>query len=101
MWTDSNAHKEGFETRKRKIQSEFREKMGLLVDVPKTGSGNTNDGNTARRFFSNPSLSAEITGIDEELMKLFGAILRTINSNYEINIDNFELYFLKTAEKYV
>lgn len=101
VWKVSKAHKEAFETRKRNIQSEFRQKMGLLVDIPKTGSGNTNDGNTARRFFSNPSLSAEITGIDEELIKRFGVILRTINSNYVINIDNFELYCLRTAEKYV
>jgi hypothetical protein len=36
--------------RKMEIQEEFRTKMGLLVDVPKPGCGNTNDGNTSRRF---------------------------------------------------
>lgn len=54
---------------KKSIQKQFREKMGLIVDVPKAGFGNSNDGNTARRFFSNPELSAEITKIDVELIK--------------------------------
>lgn len=36
------------------IQTKFREEMGLLVDIPKPGFGNTNDGNTSRRFFADP-----------------------------------------------
>ena len=41
--------------------------MGLIVDKPKPGYGSTNDGNTARRFFQNPDLSAKITGINKQL----------------------------------
>jgi hypothetical protein len=37
--------------RKVKIQNLFREKLGLLIDIPKPGFGTTNDRNTARRFF--------------------------------------------------
>ena len=33
--------------RKKKIQSEFRDKLSLTVDMPNAGFGNTNDGNTA------------------------------------------------------
>lgn len=50
--------------RKIKIQKQFCDKMGLIVDVPKPGYGSSNDGNTARRFFFNPKLSSEITGIN-------------------------------------
>ena len=50
--------------RKEEIQRKFKDKMGLLVDMVKQGWGSSNDGNTARRFFSNAQLSAEITGID-------------------------------------
>jgi hypothetical protein len=40
--------------------------MDLLVDQAKPGGcGTTNDGNTARRFFKDPSHSANITGISK------------------------------------
>jgi hypothetical protein len=39
-----------FAETKARIQREFKEKMGLIVDKPKPGFGSTNDGNTARRF---------------------------------------------------
>ncbi|CAH1109853.1 unnamed protein product [Psylliodes chrysocephalus] len=48
---------------KREIQTRFRTETGLLIDMPKSNFGNTNDGNTSRRFFENPTLAAEITGI--------------------------------------
>lgn len=75
--------------------------MSLLVDVPKPGYGTSNDGNTARKFFSKSSLSASITGIDEELIKRLTVILRTICSGYEINQEEFETYTLNTAKLYV
>lgn len=49
--------------RKEKIQKAFREEMGLLVDIPKAGFGTTNDGNTSRRFFSDPEAASRVTGI--------------------------------------
>lgn len=43
--------------------------MGLLIDPSRPGgSGMTNDGNTARRFLSNPDLSSSITDIDKEII---------------------------------
>jgi len=54
--------------------------MGLLIDWPRPGgSGTTNDGNTARRFFSNPDLSSSITGIDKEIMVRFKVILEVVS----------------------
>ena len=42
------------EKAKRIIQEEFRIRTGLIGNVPRTReSGNSNDGNTASRFFSN------------------------------------------------
>ncbi|XP_050298635.1 uncharacterized protein LOC126737681 [Anthonomus grandis grandis] len=44
----SDEEKEKVKLRKLAIQSEFKSKMGLIVDVPKANFGNTNDGNTSR-----------------------------------------------------
>lgn len=52
--------------------------MGLLIDVPKHGSGTKSDGNTARRFFANPALTASITEIKEELIENFATILSVL-----------------------
>jgi len=45
-------------TRKNAIQDRFRDEMGLYVDMPKQGSGNTNDGNSGD--FSGEMLSHPI-----------------------------------------
>lgn len=60
--------------------------MGLIVDVPKQGSGTSNDGNTARRFFCDPQLTAEITGISEELIQRLHTIQQAITCGYKINV---------------
>jgi hypothetical protein len=56
--------------------------------------GNTNDGNTARRFFKNLEKSAEITKIDFTLLQRFGNILTVIASEREINPITFDKYAL-------
>lgn len=89
-------------TQKERIQKEFREKTGLIIDKPKLGgSGTTNDGNTARRFFANPALSACITGLDEELLKRCAVILQTISSGHEIDAEKFDEYCINTAKQLV
>jgi hypothetical protein len=51
-WQIQKQDREKVQQRKHLIQEKFRKEMGLLVDVPKPGgSGTTNVGNTARRFF--------------------------------------------------
>ncbi|XP_028165522.1 uncharacterized protein LOC114356509 [Ostrinia furnacalis] len=72
------------EERKQQIQQDFRRELGLLVDFVKQGSGKTNDGNTARAFFTNYKISARITGINEQLIKRFYIILQTISSGYDV-----------------
>lgn len=61
--------------------------MGLVVDRQKPGFGSSNDGNTARRFFENPSKSSEITGLHQELISIFKVILLTISSGYQITVN--------------
>lgn len=87
--------------RKREIQEKFKTKMGLLIDVPKPGYGTTNDGNTARRFFDDPKLSSEITGINEQLISKLGLVLRIIASGKQINIDKFDILTKQTRDLYL
>lgn len=85
---------------KEKIQTTFKEEMGLLVDIPKPGFGNTNDGNTSRRFFADPECSSRITGINIGLIKRFKVILEVISSGNSIDVGKFGAYAHETAEMY-
>lgn len=86
---------------KQKIQEAFKEELGLLVDIPKAGFGNTNDGNTSRRFFENPEISSQITGINVRLILRVKVILEAITSGHAINVEKFASYARETAELYV
>ena len=93
---------EQIETRKKRIQHDFKEKLGLLVDFPRQeGSGNSNDGNTARRFFQAATISAEITGIDITLIKKFHVILQVISSGRTVDVEKFDVDATKTADLFV
>ncbi|XP_076674657.1 LOW QUALITY PROTEIN: uncharacterized protein LOC143372392 [Andrena cerasifolii] len=87
--------------RQKMVQEKFWTHMGLKVDRVKQSHGNTNDGNTARRIFNNPHLTAEITGVNEECITRFSTILKAINSSYSINKILFHDYCRETAELYV
>ncbi|GBP18914.1 hypothetical protein EVAR_20446_1 [Eumeta japonica] len=87
--------------KKIEIQTRFRNETGLLVDMPKANFGNTNDGNTSRRFFEDPKLSSDITGINYELIYRLRVILETISSGYDLNIEKYEEYAEETACLYV
>ncbi|CAG9840790.1 unnamed protein product [Diabrotica balteata] len=86
---------------KEKIQKCFRAEMDLLVHIPKAGYGNSNDGNTSRRFFQNTECSSCITGINRELINRFKVILEVISSGHEIDHHKFENYAQDTAKLYV
>lgn len=88
----SPEEKSSVEKRKKNIQKQFREQMGLLVDMPKQSSGHTNDGNTARRFFKNTAQTAAITEIDENLIHHFKILMEALSSAFEINPDIFGEY---------
>lgn len=86
---------------KREIQRRFRSETGLIIDMPKSNFGNTNDGNTSRRFFENPKLASEITGISYELIYRLKVILEVISSGFQIDHIKYERYASETARLYV
>lgn len=87
--------------RKEFLQNELRSQLGILVDFPKQGGGNTNDGNTARRFFKNPAKTAEIIGLDPKLVERFSIVLKTLTSGLKIDTYKFRSYCLDTAKLFV
>lgn len=88
--------------KKKYVQTQFRERLGLIVDKPKSGgSGTSNDGNTARRFFSNSEVSSEITGIKKDLLDRCWVILQCLNLVYKINKTKFQEFALETARQLV
>lgn len=100
-WRLSPEEKKISAERKKEIQEQFKDQMGLLVDVPKAGFGNTNDGNTSRRFFSNPETAGRITGIDVDFLKKLKIILEVLASGFSIDTEKFSIYLRSTAELYV
>ena len=77
---------------KQKIKNAFRDELGLLVDIPKAGFGNSNDGNTSRRFFADPQSVSRITGVYITLVKKCNVILEAISSWNQINVKKNKLY---------
>ena len=70
LWSSRNNKDEG-ERRKTEIFNRFKAETGLIIGKCKHGAGTTNDGNTARRFFQGYKKSAEITGLNEHILKNF------------------------------
>lgn len=93
--------KKTVEKRKENMQKAFKKELGLNVDKPKAGSGTSNDGNTARRFFENYKKSAQITGVDEDIIYRFYVILQTISCGHDISEEKFNNYALELAKKLV
>lgn len=86
---------------KERIQKGYRERTGLLIDMPKAGFGNSNSGNTSRRFFSSPDLAAEITGIKKEFIIKLRVILEAMSSGHKIDVIKFQIFCKDTAKMYV
>lgn len=101
VWYTTKDLKAQIEARKSILQADFRSKMGLLIGVVLQGKGTTHDGNTARRFFENTTLSAEITGINEVLISRCATILKVLSCGFAINADAFKTYAIDTARLYV
>eukprot|EP00697_Spironema_sp_BW2_P000232 gnl/Spiro4/10310_TR5495_c0_g1_i1.p1 gnl/Spiro4/10310_TR5495_c0_g1~~gnl/Spiro4/10310_TR5495_c0_g1_i1.p1 ORF type:complete len:441 (+),score=60.59 gnl/Spiro4/10310_TR5495_c0_g1_i1:159-1481(+) len=83
------------------VKDKLRATLGIVVNQVKPGSGTTNDGNTARRFFANPKLAAECTGVDERLIECLHVLLQTVNTGYAVDINAFRQYGRDTATRAV
>lgn len=97
----SESDKASVKQRSEDIKKRFKTEMGLIVDKPKPGSGNTNDGNTARRFFECFDLSAEITGLDVSIIKQFNTLLRALSSGYEIDTEKLSSFTQEIRKTYL
>lgn len=100
-WRTNANSRTAMEEEKRNIQRNLKAVLGINVDVVKQGVGSTNDGNTSRRFFENPRITAEIVGVDENLIHRFKIILATINCNEPIDSKKFHDYCMDTAQLYI
>ena len=70
--------------------------------MPKdSGSGTTNDGNTARKAFRNYKVFSEITGVSEYLIKRLWILLCLINSNHNVDPKKFNDYSLEIFYSYI
>ena len=67
-----------------------------MVDIPKAGFGNSNDGNTSRRFFADSLTASSITGVDITFIKKCNVILEAILSGHQINVKKFEIFAYET-----
>lgn len=98
----SNEQKAVFVKRKKVIQQILWENMGLIVDKPKIGGyGTTNDGNTARRAFENPTLFAQYLGLDCQLVCNLKTILVALSCHLPVDPVRFDKFCTVTAQIYV
>ena len=74
---------------KANVQKGFKEQMGYLIDIPKSGFGTSNDGSTVRKFFKTPQMTST-TGINEDLIYKIALILRVVSSGLKINITTWK-----------
>ena len=80
----------------------MRAVLGLRVDEPRPGgSGNSNDGNAARKAFQQVEDFAAATGVDQQLIWRLHVILQTVSSCLPISTDHLRQYCNETAELYV
>ena len=101
-WQVRKEDRDMFLKRKKEVQKLMWDKMHLHVDQPRVGgSGTSNDGNTARRAFSQEQLFAEATGVHQGLIHRFAVILQTLASGYAVDIQRLQAYCTATAELYV
>ena len=70
--------------------------LNLRISEPLPSGGNSNDGNTARSFFKEWETVACITGLNKQLLKMFGVLLMAINSKAEISVLEYQNYSEKT-----
>lgn len=77
---------------KQKGRPELREALGYLVDILKPGSGTTNDGKTARKFFRNQELSkSERATKSCFILHRFPETLNIMVSAFVINLESLRV----------
>ena len=85
--------------KKKLVHDRFKAELGLRIDEPKRGAGNTNHGNLARRAFEQEEKFAKICELDESLMHRFYMILVAISCKHPIDPNKFQTYCHDTAKR--
>ena len=76
-----------------RICIEFKQKLNLVIDVPKTGGfGTTTDGNSCRKAFENAEVFAEITNVDVGLISRIWLISIAISTRIELCPNKFKSF---------
>ena len=94
----SDKDKELVAKQKQEVHDKFKSQLGLKVDEPKQGAGNTNDGNTARRAFKEEQIFAEICGLDESLVHRLHIVMIAISCKRPLDSKKFGAFCRETAE---
>ncbi|KAE8739561.1 hypothetical protein FOCC_FOCC014944 [Frankliniella occidentalis] len=100
----TQAQKDLMKARKNEATDQLRNGIGILVGKTvssQVGTGSSNNGNTARRFFEDPALTAELTGLDEEFLEHLRVVLIVVSSGFAIDVESFRNYTQETARLYV
>ena len=98
----TESHRQAKEEAKKTVQQNMKSQMGLIVDTPRAGgSGNTNDGNTARKAFKNAGKFAEITGVEVELIRRLHIILQAVTCCLPLSGEALGSFCSETASLYV
>eukprot|EP00733_Pompholyxophrys_punicea_P000541 Pompholyxophrys_punicea_v1_NODE_160_length_3071_cov_7.784151.p2 type:complete len:100 gc:universal NODE_160_length_3071_cov_7.784151:2586-2885(+) len=61
-------------------------------------AGTTNDGNTARRFFTKSSEICEMAGLSKEVVDNLGFFIRAIACGFPLQIDKFRDFGFRVAK---
>ena len=101
-WLVPDENRQVFIERKQEMLQRFWETMSLLVDKLKANSsGSTNDGNIARRAFSQPELFARSKNVDQSLIHNFKIILISLTCQQVLDLEKFETFCFDTANLYM
>ena len=65
--------------------------LGISVDKVKKQGGSSNDGNTARVFFENPELTAELLELPKDFVCSLALLWKIIRSSHEVDLEKVKL----------
>lgn len=85
------------EERKKVIQDQFKDQLNLLIDIPLSGGGTSNNGNTARKFFREHAITSEITDVPEELIERYHTIISVLCGSKLLDPVKLREYNTETA----
>lgn len=97
-WAPRGPDRASMLDRKKEIQRKFKVQLGLHVDKPREeGSGTSNTGNVAQKFFQNAEKVANKTGVNQILIQRCGTVLQLMACGRNVDSEAFGLNCEPTA----